>query len=201
MQTTALVAIVIVSLLGAPAKSAEPTKAGEPKAAAKASEKAAAGAKRRGPPPKGSKTKLDDNLCYQCHTNKDQWDEKDPVAMRRFFPEAKLKDDVHFKAGVTCHDCHGGNFDSEKVNVAHAEEDGFRKNKTAEEVQKSCAACHIKEAKDVLQGEHEKVWQRDGFADADAKSCLGCHGKAIHAMPPKADPGSPVALSNQVLLC
>jgi cytochrome b subunit of formate dehydrogenase len=226
MQTTALVAIVTVSLLAAGAKSAEPAKEGASKAAAsaaagpaakpaaRAADSAAARApakatddarkppaKRTGPPPKGSKTKLDDNLCYQCHTNKDQWDEKDPEAMRRYFPEAMLKDDVHFKAGVTCHDCHGGNFDSEKVNTAHAAEDGFRKNKTFEEIEKSCAACHAKEDKDVRQGEHETVWRKDGFADDSAKSCLGCHGKTIHSMPPNADSRSPVALSNQVLLC
>ncbi len=151
------------------------------------------------PPAKGSQVKPDDNFCLVCHTNKDQWDEKDPKSWRLYLPPDSLKADVHFQKGVNCHDCHGGNFDTDKVNVAHAVEDGFRAK--PEEITKYCGTCHKEERRGLVMGVHAKAGPKDEHGRGTPLACAACHGKNSHAMIPARNPNSPVFLDNQVTLC
>ena len=75
------------------------------------------------PPKTGSHVKPDDNVCIQCHQEQDP---KDPVTKRLYIDRKVLEEDVHWKNGVNCSDCHGGDYKATEVNEAHAKESGFR---------------------------------------------------------------------------
>ena len=52
------------------------------------------------------KLSLDDNTCLVCHTDSDLW-EGDTLHL--YVDLKKLANDVHWKKGLQCQDCHGGN--------------------------------------------------------------------------------------------
>ena len=54
------------------------------------------------------------------------WDPKDKQSYRLYIPLSELKKDVHYRQGVDCSDCHGGNPESTGVLQAHSAEDHFR---------------------------------------------------------------------------
>ncbi len=202
--------LLIVLLLGAPAagpakKDAAP-KATAPGAAAPAPPaksppgEAAAAPQPKLPPPKGSHVKPDDSMCFQCHTNAEQMDPKDPKLGRLYIPAEKLKQDVHFQKGVGCHDCHGGNHDTDKINVAHALEDGFRAR--PEEIKKLCAHCHQTQSLELKIGEAHAKAERKGDGTAGTPlACDKCHGTVSHQLLPALDYRSSVFLDNQVETC
>jgi hypothetical protein len=66
---------------------------------------------------KGSHLSADDNNCIKCHGEEALWegDQK-----RLYVPAESLANDVHFKNGVNCHDCHGGDPSSMEVNDVHS---------------------------------------------------------------------------------
>jgi hypothetical protein len=190
-------------------KADAPKAAGEKAVAPGAAPAAAAAAKGTGtpptpsrpalPPPKGSHIAPDNNMCFQCHTNEGQWDEKDPKSWRRYIPEKTLKEDVHWQKGVTCVDCHRGNYDTDKVNEAHAKEDGFRS--TIAEITKYCAHCHKTESVELRKGVHAKAGPKDERGLGTPLECHECHGSVAHHLLPVRDKNSPVFLDNQVVTC
>ncbi len=191
-----------------PASKAAAPKTGESKGAAAASptaEKAspapAAAPKRPLPPPKGSQIAPDNSMCFQCHTNRDQWDEKDPKSWRLYIPEKSLQEDVHFNKGkgVSCTDCHGGNHDTDKINEAHAKEDGFRSSLA--DISKICAHCHKPEAVELVKGVHGKAGEKNDRGQGTPLSCDKCHGGVSHHLLPLRDERSPMFLDNQVVIC
>jgi cytochrome b subunit of formate dehydrogenase len=183
-------------------------KAGESKGASPAAPKAenaspapAAAPKRRVPPAKGSQIASDDNFCFLCHTNRDQWDEKDPKSWRLFIDEKILQADVHFNQGkgVSCTDCHGGNHDTDKINEAHAKEDGFQA--TLPEITKACADCHKNESLELVKGVHGKAGEKNDRGQGTPLGCDKCHGSVSHHLLPLRDERSPMFLDNQVNVC
>ena len=68
-------------------------------------------------PTTGSQLPPDKNNCATCHGEKDLWSGEN---LRLFVPLERLADDVHWKNGVNCHDCHGGDPSSFNVGQAHA---------------------------------------------------------------------------------
>ena len=70
-------------------------------------------------PPGGSNMPPDDNLCATCHGEADLWEGE---KLRLFIAKESLADDVHFKAGGNCHDCHGGDPESFDGPEAHSVE-------------------------------------------------------------------------------
>ena len=199
-------ALLVILLLGASAAAADGS--GKAKtssrsaAAAMAAKPADAGpapSAVKMPPPKGSHVKADDNYCFQCHTNVGQWDEKKPDSWRLYIPENSLKDDVHWQKGVSCHDCHGGNCDTDKVNVAHAKEDGFRSK--PEEIRAYCGYCHKDEIVELRKGVHEKAGPKGEDGLGTLLPCEKCHGTVAHHLYPAHDKRSPVFLDNQIQTC
>ena len=59
------------------------------------------------PPRAGSHIPPDQNVCIQCHGDPDLWDAKN---QRLYIDRDELADDVHWKKGVNCSDCHGGDY-------------------------------------------------------------------------------------------
>ena len=112
------------------------------------------------PPPcrrkAGSHIPPDDNFCVQCHQEQDP---KDPVTRRLYVDRKGLADDVHWKKGVNCSDCHGGNYKTTDVNEAHAKENGFRG--AGEAARKMCAVCHENQGLDLVKSVHAKAGEKD----------------------------------------
>jgi cytochrome b subunit of formate dehydrogenase len=150
----------------------------------------------KAPPKGGSQIPADQNLCIQCHGESDLWDEK---SRRLFIARDKLDSDVHWKKGVNCTDCHGGNYQAQDVNQAHAKEDGFRSK--PEEVRKFCAVCHEAERLELIMGVHGKAGPPNERGQGTMLGCENCHGDVSHHTLPVKDHQSPVFVPNQVKMC
>ncbi len=148
------------------------------------------------PPKTGSHIPPDQNLCIQCHGESDLWDEK---SRKLFISRDMLNEDVHWKKGVNCTDCHGGNYQAQDVNQAHAKEDGFRSK--PEEVRKYCALCHDAEGLELIMGVHAKAGQVNERGQGTMLACDECHGDVSHHTLPVKDYHSPVFVPNQVKTC
>ena len=111
------------------------------------------------PPKAGSHVSPDHNLCIQCHGNADVWDITDPKAKKMYIPRDGLAEDVHWKKGVNCHDCHGGNYKSEDVSEAHTKESGFRG--AGEAARKICTSCHEGQGLEPTKGIHAKAGKKN----------------------------------------
>jgi cytochrome b subunit of formate dehydrogenase len=151
------------------------------------------------PPKAGSQIPADDNVCVQCHGDPDMWDAKDPQAIRRYISRDILADDVHWKKGVNCSDCHGGDPKSAEVNEAHAKESGFRGAGAA--AWKMCAVCHENQSLELVKGVHAKAGAKNELGHGTLLECRQCHGPNQHQILPVADSRSPVFVNHQVQTC
>jgi predicted CXXCH cytochrome family protein len=57
-------------------------------------------------------------------------------------PTTLFQNDVHYKKGLSCADCHGGNRKSEDVEEAMNKEKGFLGVLKGDDISKKCAECH-----------------------------------------------------------
>ena len=151
------------------------------------------------PPKTGSHVPPDDNACIQCHGDADLWDLKDPQAKKRYIPQEELADDVHWKKGVNCSDCHGGNYKSTEVNEAHAKESGFRGG--GEAAWKMCAFCHENQSLELVKSVHAKEGPKDEQGRSMPLECRQCHGASQHHILPVTDSRSPVFVDHQLQTC
>jgi quinol-cytochrome oxidoreductase complex cytochrome b subunit len=165
-------------------------KAGE-KPAAKVSEAAATKAAAK----PGEKPQPRPNQCLDCHGNSDVWEGDQ---LRLYVTAKDMAGDIHWQKSLRCVDCHGGNPDTDKVNEAHAEEDGFRRLRSAPDTAKSpepvkvvelCGGCHAKidymknyspmvrtdQLAEYWTSGHGKRLKATG--DAKVAICVSCHDK------------------------
>ena len=118
---------------------------------------------------------------------------------RLYIARDELADDVHWKKGVNCSDCHGGNYKTTEVNEAHAKENGFRG--AGEAARKMCAVCHENQALELVKSVHAKAGQKDEQGRGTLLECRQCHGPNQHHILPVADSRSPVFVDHQVQTC
>src|SRR3972149_814600 len=137
-----------------------------------------------------------ENFCIQGHGESDLWDEK---SRQLYISRDKLQEDIHWKSGVNCVDCHGGNYRAQDINQAHAKEDGFRSK--PEEVKRYCAICHDAEALELVKGVHAKAGEKNERGQGTLLSCDKCHGNDPHQILAVKDYRSPVFIDNQVKNC
>ncbi len=156
------------------------------------------------PPPGGSRLKPDDNNCAKCHGEADLWEKE---TLRLYINPESLAKDVHFRKGVNCHDCHGGDPATFEVPEAHAKEVDKSNTKVVpfrfplSEVWKSCGICHAQQQAGMEAGGHGKpAAEVEGRLPAP-RQCADCHGKKGHGLLPVRDPASPVFADAQVQLC
>ena len=127
-----------------------------------------------------------DTSCTRCHANPDMFDAKAVAIVAAF---AK---DVHAAAGLSCHDCHGGNPDQALADDPDAMSADYKANPYVGKPQHGdipafCGRCHSDLAymrryqpaarTDQLQ----EYWtSRHGIAlkkgDAEVATCIDCHG-------------------------
>jgi cytochrome b subunit of formate dehydrogenase len=150
----------------------------------------------RAQPLTGSQLQPPANACAECHANATNWD---PARQHLFVSKESLSEDVHQRAGVNCHDCHGGDPASSDVPEAHAAWNGFR---DLEDVEATCGKCHRDAWVEVRRkGVHFKAGERDASGRGTPLKCVECHGGKAHGMLPVDDDRSSVFLNNQVETC
>ncbi len=153
----------------------------------------------------------DQNSCLLCHTERDLWEGD---SLRLYVDRQVLTRDVHFRAGVRCHDCHGGNPESLEVPEAHdtsAQPPGSKVRpfeKTLDAVWSSCRTCHAQQAdafRHDVHGQSAAGTEEDRSGSAGSLSgpfsCETCHGSQVHALLPVDDDRSPVSVRGQTNLC
>src|SRR3990172_8973550 len=147
----------------------------------------------------GSQLPPDKNSCATCHGEKDLWSGDN---LRLLVPLEQLADDVHWKNGVNCHDCHGGDPGSFDIGQAHAAQvDGaqskvprFRLSLSQqartparlETVVQVCGKCHAQASETYLVSVHGHGFQESGLVVTAV--CTDCHGS--HGIYPAVDPRS-----------
>lgn len=139
--------------------------------------------------------------CVSCHSNADLFG---PELLRSVAPHPQ---DVHAAAGLSCHDCHGGNPDAAlAADAAAAMNPDFAANPFVGapqrgEVPSFCGRCHSDPAFMRRFAPGERVDQEQEYwtsqhgralaeGDPNVATCVDCHG--AHGILRADDPSSPV---------
>jgi len=122
-----------------------------------------------------------DVSCYHCHT---------PVV-------TEFRNNVHYKIGFTCADCHGGSIETNASVISYNVMSGnFIGRPTRLNVTMVCEKCHIEETKNYKQSIH---WEQIEKGHLEAATCTDCHG--IHEIRAIKDPKSPSNHQNSPATC
>lgn len=136
--------------------------------------------------------------CYNCHL--DAGDK----------PTELFKNDVHFKIGLSCADCHGGNRNSDDMDAAMSKAAGFIGVPKGNAITEACARCHASKEKMASYGAKISTDQFDllkasvhGKLSINGKDrivqCITCHG--AHGIVKVDNPLSPVYPLNVPKTC
>lgn len=125
--------------------------------------------------------------CFNCHAQLDG---------RVKAPADMFKNDIHFRKGVTCASCHGGDSKEEDMDKAMNKSIGFIGVPKGAQVLKICAKCHNAEYTALSKSVHGESSTGKGMI---VSNCVTCHG--IHNIVPVKSPGSKVNGSSIVQTC
>ena len=125
-------------------------------------------------------------------------------------PSTLFKHDIHYKKGISCADCHGGNPHLEDQDKAMDKKAGFRGVPKGDEISKTCASCHSNPERMKKYGSSLPTNQFDNLlASVHGKlsaggnqhiaQCITCHG--AHGIVSVKDPRSPVYPLNITKTC
>ena len=150
-------------------------------------------------PPAGSKLSIEQVTCAACHGEEALWEGENE---RLFVPLDKLAEDVHWKHGVNCHDCHGGDPSSLNVPQAHAAQvdeadvkvlpflpalsHPERSSERLNTQIQACGKCHTQAATDYQASVHGHGLSTSGLIVTAV--CTDCHG--AHGIYAASDPRS-----------
>jgi cytochrome c553 len=121
---------------------------------------------------------------------------------------AAYRGDVHYAAGVSCADCHGGDRTNDDQDGAMDPAKGYRGVPKKQDIPRVCGACHgatpgaFKSRhglEDVLTGFNEGIHGHALAANAAGPQCVSCHG--VHSIQRATDARSPVHPSRVVDTC
>lgn len=135
--------------------------------------------------------------CFDCHS----------VQEGTSIP---FKNDIHYKNGISCADCHGGDRNSDDPNISMSVQRGFLVRVTREGVAEFCGRCHSNAA--FMQKHNPKprvdqvklytasihAGKPAGSASVPA-TCVDCHG--VHNTRAVSDPQSTVAPARLARTC
>jgi predicted CXXCH cytochrome family protein len=139
-----------------------------------------------------------DDQCLKCHeTIGDN-------------PSALFKHDIHFKKGISCASCHGGNPQLEDMEKAMDKKAGFKGVPKGDDISRVCAECHSNpeqmnkygsslpaiQLQNLLSSVHGKLSVN---GKEHIAQCTTCHG--AHGIVSVKDPRSPVYPLNIVKTC
>ena len=131
--------------------------------------------------------------CYNCH--------KDAVGDK---PTELYPEDVHFKLGVSCADCHGGDRTSDDMEVAMSKEKGYIGIPKGDKITDACLKCHadenvMKKFNSKIDTKQFKLFKSSVHGKSEILTCITCHG--VHNIKKVSDPRSPVYPTSEVKLC
>lgn len=146
---------------------------------------------------------VQESACVKCHSNSQSWKGDD----RRLYVDlGPLAEDVHWRGGVGCHDCHGGDPRSSNIDEAHrtdvppgGEVAPFAASLGA--VRSACAGCHHDQVLELRKSVHARAGEKNPDGSGTLLGCVKCHGETVHGMLPTTDSRSPVFLDHQVRVC
>jgi len=135
--------------------------------------------------------------CFECH-------------MVQKGPSPIFKDDVHYKQGLSCVDCHGGDPNQERANDAMSDARGMKPRVMREDAPEFCGSCHGNAA---LMGKYKPGQRVDQLAlyrqsvhgeqlakgNAKAAECVDCHG--VHNTRAVDDPQSAASPARLAATC
>jgi hypothetical protein len=125
--------------------------------------------------------------CFNCHSILDG---------KMKAPADLYKIDIHFRKGITCASCHGGNSKEEDMEKSMSKEEGFIGIPRGPQVSKICAKCHSKEFETLSKSVHGQSSTGKG---AIINNCVTCHG--IHNIVSVKNSSSKVNGANMVSTC
>ncbi|GAB4251322.1 MAG: hypothetical protein Kow00109_27080 [Acidobacteriota bacterium] len=147
--------------------------------------------------------------CISCHGNEEFFGAEGPQLIAAF------TQDVHAQAGLSCHDCHGGNPDPELGEDLGAMDPDFRPNPyrgvpARTEIPRFCGSCHsdasyMKRFDPDIRVDQEAEYRtsRHGLrlaeGDENVATCVDCHG--VHGIRAATDPAAPVFPTNVAGTC
>jgi predicted CXXCH cytochrome family protein len=126
-------------------------------------------------------------------------------------PSALFKQDVHFKKGISCAGCHGGDATSEDMEVAMNAKAGFIGVPKGDNISRMCAKCHSsapimvkKYSSTLARNQMETLWESvHGKLSTTGKEriaqCSTCHD--AHGIVSTKAPTSPVYPLNVTSTC
>jgi predicted CXXCH cytochrome family protein len=125
-------------------------------------------------------------------------------------PSSLFKHDIHFKKGVSCADCHGGNPHLEDMDKAMDKKAGFKGVPKGDDISRICASCHSDAERMKKYGSTIPTNQLQnllasvhGTISISGKEhivqCITCHG--AHGIVSVTNPKSPVYPLNIVKTC
>ncbi len=131
--------------------------------------------------------------CYNCH--------KEMVGDR---PTELYPGDVHFKLGISCADCHGGDRTSDDMEVAMSKGKGFIGIPKGDKITSICLRCHsdegmMKKFNSKIDVKQFGLFRASVHGKSEIATCVTCHG--VHNIKKVSDPSSPVYPTNEVKLC
>jgi hypothetical protein len=136
--------------------------------------------------------------CLVCHTDPERFSE----AEKRFLiSEKDFSSDIHWRRGLKCHDCHGGDPKEEEYAGAHSKSAGFVAGTKPGDVPDFCGKCHssvetmrrflpsprVDQTAEYWTSGHGKRLRQ---GDTKVATCVTCHGS--HGIVPVGDLASPV---------
>ena len=134
--------------------------------------------------------------CYSCHKDGDT-------------PQALLwPKDVHYQAGLTCADCHGGDPALDEKETGMARTKGYLGKFKKSDIPVICGKCHGAGSSDfkhrfklndvadsLMAGVHGEALRQN----EKGPQCVSCHG--VHNITRVSDPASPVSTGRVVKTC
>ncbi len=131
--------------------------------------------------------------CYRCHSS----DVEDR-------PGLVYSSDVHYKKGVSCADCHGGDKRQDDMDDAMDKRKGFRGVPKNSDIVDICMSCHFNKKKMEDFGSKIPITNLSDYkngvhGDPDRATCISCHG--VHNIKKVTSPSSPVYPLNEVKTC
>lgn len=123
-------------------------------------------------PQAGLPKPVEETNCVRCH-----------LTAGRELTEAvhTFAHSVHdLEAGISCHDCHGGNLEDDAK--AHFAEFGFIGTKLSAHLAK-CQECHQEQHELLASGPHQ--WDHQKRLNIQRPLCVDCHGNHDVGNPPK----------------
>lgn len=125
--------------------------------------------------------------CLNCHE----------ILDGKFKAPADLyRSDVHFRKGISCSSCHGGDSKSDDQDKSMSKSAGFIGVPSGSQISRICAKCHAEKLTALQSSVHGELSTGKG---AIINSCITCHG--IHNIAPVKSPSSKVNGSNIVNTC